>query len=101
MGQSGPLELGVAQIAKPGRLQAGPPELVTRDGRFDRDERVILEGPEQTPRFRRFPWHVWSLLFCQIERRTLPPNDRTYATDQQPVSPQATLAVGEELYAVQ
>src|SRR6516164_2206299 len=61
MGQSGPLELGVAQIAKPYRLQAGPPEPVTRGGRFDRDERVILKGSEQRPRFRRFPLHVWSL----------------------------------------
>ena len=58
MGQSGPLELGVAQIAKPCRLQAGPPEPVTRGGRFDRDERVILKGSEQRLRFRRFPLHV-------------------------------------------
>src|SRR6516165_6538284 len=61
MGQRGPLELGVAQIAKPYRLQAGPPEPLTRSGRFDRDERVILKGSEQRPRFRRFLLHVWSL----------------------------------------
>src|SRR5262245_36205399 len=61
MGQSGPLELGVAQVAKPYRLQAGPPEPVTRGGRFDRDERVVLKGSEQRPRFRRFPLHVCSL----------------------------------------
>ena len=47
MGQGGPLEFGVGQVAKPGRLQAGPPEPAeTRGGRFDRDERVILEGSE-------------------------------------------------------
>ena len=62
MGQSGPLELGVAQIAKPHRLQAGPPEPKTRGGRFDRDERVILKRSEQSCRFRRFPLHGWSLL---------------------------------------
>ena len=62
MGQSGPLELGVAQIAEPYRLQAGPSEPLTRGGRFDRHERVILKGSEQRPRFRRFPLHVWSLL---------------------------------------
>src|SRR5262245_66695297 len=94
MGQSGPLELGVAQIAKPCRLQAGPPEPVTRGGRFDRDERVILKGSEQRPRFRRFPLHV---CFCQIDRCTLPPNVRTYATAQQPVGPQATMAAGPKI----
>src|SRR5262249_6385560 len=80
-GQSGPLELGVSQIAKPCRLQAGPPEPVTRCGRFDWAERVILQGSEQTPRFRRFPWHVWSLfarsigaLSCRMTRPTPPPS---------------------------
>src|SRR5262249_38380201 len=66
MGQSGSLELGVAQIAKPYRLQAGPPEPVTRGGRFDRDERVILKGSEQRPRFRRVPLHVCSLFARSI-----------------------------------
>jgi hypothetical protein len=46
MGQSWPLELGVGQVAKPGRLQAGPPEPMTRGGRFNRDERVMIKGPE-------------------------------------------------------
>src|SRR5262245_44176530 len=66
MGQSGPHELGVAQIAKPCRLQPGPPEPLTRGGRFDRDERVILKGSEQRPRFRRFALHVWSLFARSI-----------------------------------
>src|SRR5262249_12290833 len=30
--------------------------------------------------------------FCQMDTRTLPPNDGTYATAQQPVGPQATAA---------
>ena len=72
MRQSGPLELGIAQIAKLCRLQAGPPEPVTRGGRFDRDVRVILEGSEETPGFRRFPLHVWSLCYL-IDGRTLSP----------------------------
>src|SRR5262249_35008965 len=90
MGQSGPLELGVAQIAKPCRLRAGPLEPKTRGGRFDRDERVILKGSEQTPRFRRFPLHVWSLFAGRIRalsRRMTGPTHR-----QQPVGPQATVA---------
>src|SRR5262245_27137087 len=76
MGQSGPLELGVAQIAKPHRLQAGPPEPVTCGGRFDRDERMILKGSEQRPRFRRCPLHVWSLFaksIVALSRRTSGP----------------------------
>src|SRR5215467_3733556 len=66
MGQCGPLELGVAQIAKPCRLQAGPPEPKTRGGRFDRDERVILKGSEQRLRFGRFPLH-----FCSLVARSI------------------------------
>src|SRR5262249_9932087 len=92
MGQSGPLELGVAQIAKPHRLQAGPAEPVTRGGRFDRDERVILKGPEQTPSFRLFPLHVWSLFarsVAALTRRTTGPGHR-----QQPGGPQAPVAAG-------
>src|SRR5262245_25681963 len=71
MGQSGPLELGVAQIAKPHRLQAGPPEPKTRGGRFDRDERVILKGSEQWSRSRRFLLH-----FCSLVARSIGPLSR-------------------------
>src|SRR5262249_18694096 len=48
-----------------GRLQAGPPEQVTRGGRFDRDERVILERLEQSLGFRRFALHVWWSLLAR------------------------------------
>src|SRR5262249_41423825 len=85
-------ELGIAQIAKPHRLQAGPPEPVTRGGRFDRDERVILKGSEQTPRSRRFPLHV---------SRTLPPNDRTYPPLNIRLVHKQLWPLGEELYAVE
>src|SRR5262245_15423876 len=91
MGQSWSHELGVGQVAKPGRLHTSPPEPLTRGGRFDRDERVILKGSEQTPGFRRFPLHVWSLFARSIGALS---NDRTYATAQQPVGPRATVAAG-------
>ena len=89
MSQSGPLELGVAPTAKPRRLQAGPPEPLTRGGRSDRDERVIFKGSEQRPRCRRFPLHV--------DRCTLPLNDRTYVTTQPPVRPHVTVATGPRI----
>ena len=100
MGQSGPLELGVAQIAKPYRLQAGPPEPVTRGGRFDRDERVILKGSEQRLRFRWFPLHVWSLFarsIAALSRRMTgptPPPSILWVHKQ-------LWPLGEVLYAVQ
>jgi hypothetical protein len=98
MGQSGPLELGIAQIAKPCRLQAGPPEPLTRGGRFDRDERVILKGSEQRPRFRRFPLHGWSLFARWIRalsrRMTALPTASSLWIHKQ-------LPLGKELYAVQ
>src|SRR5262245_24846587 len=91
MGQSGPLELGVAPIAKPCRLQAGPPEPLTRGSRSDRDERVILKRSEQTPRFRRFLLHLWSLFAIRaLSRRTTGPRP----PPSKPVGPQATVAAG-------
>ena len=44
MGQGGPLEFGARHVAKPGRLEPGPPELMTRGGRCDK--RAALEGSE-------------------------------------------------------
>src|SRR5262245_62206227 len=76
MGQSWSHELGVGQVAKPGRLHTSPPEPLTRGGRVDWDERVILKGSEQTPGFRRFPLHVWSLFarwIRALSRRTTEP----------------------------
>src|SRR5262245_19270425 len=100
MGQSWPHELGVGQVTKPGRLQTGPPEQVTRGGRFDRDERVILERPEQMPRFHRFPLHLWSLfarsIFALSRRMSGPaPPPCSLWVHKQP------WPFGEELYAVQ
>src|SRR5262249_61398390 len=84
MGQSGPLELGVAPIAKPCRLQAGPPEPLTRGGRSDRDEGVILKGPEQTLRFRRFPLHVSPFLPDLHSRPNWPGAARRFAVPRPP-----------------
>src|SRR5262249_23204030 len=98
-GQSGPLEIGVRQVAKPGRLQARPPEPVTRGGRFDRDERVILKGSKQRPRFRRFPLHIWSLLARSIGALSRRMTDLRH----RPTSCGSTSnwPLGEELYAAQ